>query len=149
MPIKYVRVNYMKYQSRKFPAAFFALLTLVAAFQSGCQSQTSTSGAGGAAQVVQAYLQARVQSDVDKMISLSCPAWEAQARVEAASFKSMKATLDNVACKDAATDNGVALVSCSGKIVTSYNGESRDWSVADKQFKVVQDRGDWRMCGYQ
>lgn len=131
----------MKQQSRIVLVALFGSLTLIAACQSG--------GGGSASQTVQSYLQARVQSDVDRMIGLACPAWEAQARVEAASFKSMKATLDNVACKDVGSDNGATLVACSGKIVTSYNGESRDWSVSDKQFKVVQDHGDWRMCGYR
>ena len=131
----------MKQQSRILFIALFGLVTLVVACQAG--------GGGAASQKVQSYLQARVQSDVDKMIGLSCASWEAQARVEAASFKSMKATLDNVACKEAGTDGAASLVACTGKIVTSYNGESRDWSVSDKQFKVVQDRGDWRMCGYK
>jgi hypothetical protein len=112
----------------------------------GCQS---AGNAGSAAQTVQAYLQARVQSDMDKMINLSCPAWEGQARIEAISFKSMKASLDGVSCKDASGDANQTLVACQGKIVTSYNGESRDWSVAERQYKVVQDRGEWRMCGYQ
>lgn len=131
----------MKQPSRLLISALVALATLVTACQSG--------GGGSAAQTVQSYLQARVQSDVDKMIGLSCAAWESQARVEAASFKSMKATLDNVSCKDAGADSNTTLVACTGKIVTSYNGESRDWSVSDRQFKVVQDRGDWRMCGYK
>jgi hypothetical protein len=104
---------------------------------------------GSASQTVQSYLQARVQGELDKMINLSCAEWEAQARVEATSFKSMKATLDGVSCKDAGTDGKFTLVSCQGKILTSYNGESREWSVAEHQFKVVQDRGEWRMCGYQ
>src|SRR4029453_13936978 len=46
---------------------------------------------GSASQTVQSYLQARVQGELDKMINLSCAEWEAQARVEATSFKSMKA----------------------------------------------------------
>ena len=131
----------MKQQLRILCIALFGLATLVAACQSG--------GSGSAVHTVQSYLQARVQGSVDTMIGLSCAAWEAQARIEAASFKSMKATLDNVACKDAGTDGSATLVACTGKIVTTYNGESRDWSVSDKQFKVVQDRGDWRMCGYK
>ena len=131
----------MKQQLRILFIALFGLATLVAACQSG--------GSGSAAQTVQSYLQARVQSNVDTMIGLSCASWEAQARIEAASFKSMKVTLDTIACKDAGTDGSATLVACTGKIVTTYNGESRDWSVSDKQFKVVQDRGDWRMCGYK
>ena len=90
-----------------------------------------------------------MQSDLNQMINLSCAEWEAQARVEATSFKSMQASLDGVTCKDAGADGKYTLVSCQGKIITSYNGESRDWSVAERQFKVVQDGGDWHMCGYQ
>ena len=105
--------------------------------------------AGSASQAVQAYLQARVQSDLDKMINLSCSDWESQARVEATSFKSMKANLDGVACQDSGTAGQYTLVSCKGKIVTSYNGESREWSLSEHPFRVIQDRGEWRMCGYQ
>jgi hypothetical protein len=112
-------------------------------------SNGNAGGGGSASQTVQAYLEARVQGDLDKMINLSCSAWEAQARVEAASFKSMKASLDGVACQDSGTSGQYSLVSCKGKIVTSYNGESRDWSVADHPYRVVKDGSDWRMCGYQ
>jgi hypothetical protein len=123
-------------------------------FLAACAMALVACGGGGtasgsASQTVQSYLQARVQGELDKMINLSCAEWEAQARVEATSFKSMKATLDGVSCKDTGTDGKFTLVSCQGKIVTSYNGESREWSVAEHQFKVVQDRGEWRMCGYQ
>ena len=110
-----------------------------------CASQPSGTAAGA----VQNYLQARVDKDVDAMIGLSCPDWEAQARVEAASFASMNAALDQVACSDVAADGATALVTCSGKIVTTYNGEQRDWPLEDFTFKVVDDDGEWRMCGYK
>ena len=120
-------------------------IVLVIATLAAC----SNNSAGGASKAVQAYLQARVQSDLDKMINLSCSDWEAQARVEATSFKSMKASLDGVACQDSGTSDQYTLVSCKGKIVTSYNGESREWSVADHPYRVLKDGGEWRMCGYQ
>ena len=129
----------------KNPLAQMLFMSLCCVTLLACQA----GAAGDPAQTVQSYLQARTQSDVDKMISLSCSAWEAQARIEAASFKSMKASLDGVTCKAAGASGGSTLVSCTGKIVTSYNGESRDWSVSDHQYKVVQDQGEWRMCGYQ
>lgn len=102
-----------------------------------------------AAQIVQTYLQARVQSDETQMINLSCADWEAQARVEAASFKSMNAKLDGVTCQVSSNDNSTAIVACQGKIVTAYNGETRDWPLADRQFKLVNQQGEWRMCGYK
>jgi hypothetical protein len=109
----------------------------------GCSHQAS------AAEAVETYLQARVQSDVDKMISLSCPDWEGQARIEASTFEALKAQLEGVTCQDASTDGATTLVACSGKIVTTYNGETREWSLEERQFKMVLDDGEWRMCGYQ
>ena len=131
-------------------ATYFVFITLCMITLLACSNGGAAGGAvGSASQTVQDYLQARVQSDLDKMIGLSCSDWEAQARVEATSFKSMKATLDGVSCQQSGTSGQYTIVSCKGKIVTSYNGESRDWSISDHPFRVVQDRGEWRMCGYQ
>ena len=119
------------------------LLLALAFFLTGCQS-----GQSGAASAIQKYLQARAASDVDQMTLLSCPAWEAQARIEAASFKAMNAKLDNVLCQVSGRDGGATLVTCSGHIVTTYQGEARQWTVGDHPFKVAQQDGEWRMCGY-
>ena len=122
---------------------FWAALGAAALLLAGCKSQAT------AADSIMAYLQARVQSDVDKMIGLSCPDWEAQARIEASTFKALKAQFDGVSCQDASTDGSTTLVSCKGKIVTTYNGETREWPLSDRQFKTVLEDGEWRMCGYQ
>jgi hypothetical protein len=83
------------------------------------------------------------------MIGLSCPDWEAQARIEASTFKALNAQLDGMSCEDSRADGNTTLVSCKGKIVTTYNGETREWSLSERQFKTVLDDGEWRMCGYQ
>ncbi len=108
-----------------------------------CQNSNS------AAQTVEAYLQARVQSDETRMINLSCADWEAEARTEAASFKSMNAKLDGVTCQNTGGDNTTATVACQGKIVTAYKGDTRDWPLAGREFKLVRQDGEWRMCGYK
>ena len=122
---------------------FWTALLIAGFLLAGCKSQAR------AADSIMAYLRARVQSDVDKMIGLSCPEWEAQARIEASTFKALNAQLDGVSCEDASTDGSTTLVSCQGKIVTTYNGETREWSLSERQFKTVLDDGEWRMCGYQ
>ena len=119
------------------------LALALAFFVAGCQG-----GQSRAASAIQQYLQARAASDVDQMTLLSCPAWEAQARVEAASFKSMNAKLEGVTCQVSGSDASGTLVTCQGKIVTTYQGEARQWNVGDHPFKVVQQDGEWRMCGY-
>lgn len=122
---------------------FWVTLLMAAFLLAGCKSQTS------AADSIMAYLQARVQSDVDKMIGLSCPEWEAQARIEASTFKALNAQLDGVSCSDVSADGATTLVSCTGKIVTTYNGETTEWPPSNGLFKTVLDDGEWRMCGYQ
>ena len=102
-----------------------------------------------AGKVVETYLQARAQSDETQMINLSCPDWEAQARTEAASFKSMNAKLDGVSCQTTSGDANTAAVTCQGKIVTAYNRDTRETPLAGRQFKLVHQDGEWRMCGYK
>ena len=114
-----------------------------------CSSDLCQSGdKDGAAGAIEKYLQARVKSDVNQMTLLSCPTWEAQARVEAVSFQSMNAQLEGVSCEAGAADASGTTVTCKGKIVTTYQGEAREWSVSDHPYLAVQQDGEWRMCGY-
>jgi hypothetical protein len=119
-----------------------ALLVVLAA----CSSAPDASSA---AKNVETYLQARTKSNVEQMISLSCSAWEPTARIEATSFQSMEAKLDGVACTTAGSEGSSATVMCTGKIVTSYNGESRDWRLDQRPFVSALEGGEWRMCGYK
>jgi hypothetical protein len=96
---------------------------------------------------VEAYLEARTTSDLNTMLTLSCAAWEAQAAVEATSFESMNAELQNMACQIAGEADGFTLVECSGVIATVYNGETREWDLGAFPFQLVQEDGEWRMCG--
>jgi hypothetical protein len=109
----------------------------------GCQG-----GEQGPDAAIEAYLAARAESNVDEMTLLSCPAWEGQARVEAASFEAMDARLEGVSCTAGAEGSDGTLVSCTGQIVTTYQGETREWSVAEHPFRAVMEDGEWRMCGY-
>ena len=122
---------------------FSLIAALIGLGLAACQKTDS------AAKTVEAYLQARAQSDETQMINLSCADWEADARTEAASFKSMNAKLDGVTCQTASSDSSTAIVTCQGKIVTSYNGDTRDWPQSGRQFKLVLQDGEWRMCGYK
>lgn len=110
-----------------------------------CQSAS----AADPAQVAQAYLSARAQSDASKMVGLSCAAWEAQAKVEASSFRALKARLDNVTCSTAAARDESSSVICQGRILTDYDGETRAFDVSARRYRLVREAGDWRMCGYE
>lgn len=119
--------------------ALLGMLMLFVLVVSGCAQGND------APAVVQAYLQARVESNVDKLRSLSCAANEAQAVKDADTFKAMNAVLQGVTCHTDGTDGDYTLVSCDGKIVTTYNGESREWAL--KRYRTIQEGGDWKICG--
>ncbi len=97
---------------------------------------------------LQAYLQAKVDSNLDSLLSLSCTAWEGQAIVEASSFESMNAELQGMACQEAGQDGAFTVVECEGTIVTVYNGETREWDLGAFPYRLLQEDGEWKMCGY-
>lgn len=100
------------------------------------------------AATVEAYLQAKVASDLDRMLGLSCAAWEGQAVIEATSFESMNAELDGMACRANGELDGAMRVECEGQITTVYNGETRQWDLGAFPYRLVQEDGEWKMCGY-
>jgi hypothetical protein len=144
MPVQLSRIWIQEQSMRRLAWHVSAGLILAALLLAGCGGASPEA----AADTIEAYLQARVESDVDRMTLLSCPDWEPQARVEAASFEAMNAVLEGVACQVASTSGDTALVDCQGKITTTYQGEAREWSVADHPYRAVRQEGEWRMCGY-
>jgi hypothetical protein len=106
------------------------------------------SGSGGGSDpsaAMMAYLQARVEADATKMQNLSCADWEAQAAIQAQSFRAMNAQLKDVTCTTGDKDGDFTLVTCGGKIITSYNGENREWELGS--YRMTQEDGEWKMCG--
>ncbi|HQV70273.1 MAG TPA: lipoprotein [Thermoflexales bacterium] len=106
-------------------------------------------GGASPAQVIEQYLKARAKPDVNQMIAVSCAAWEGNARTEAQSFQSLNTTLQDMKCSDASVSGDDASVSCTGKLLTAYNGETRERNLAERQFALKKEAGEWRMCGYK
>ena len=106
---------------------------------------SACSSGDDAAGTMQSYLAARAQADATRMQSLSCAAWESQALIQAQSFRSMNAELDGVMCHSIGAEGGYELVQCDGRILTSYNGENREWALGT--YRMIKEDGEWRMCG--
>ncbi len=120
------------------------LSVLLLSFLAGCSAPKN-----GAAQAVENYLQAMVAKDNTRITNYACASWEAQAQTEADSSAGVSAQIQGLACQVSGQDGSTTLVTCSGKIVASYNGENTDISLAARTYKAVQEGGEWRMCGYQ
>jgi len=123
------------------PLILFALfLSLLA----GCTSKQN-----GPAQAVEGYFKAMVAQDKTQITGFACASWEAQAQVDADAFAGVTAVLQDLACQVSGTDGNTTLVTCTGKIVASYNGENREFPLDGRTYQAIQESGEWRMCGYQ
>lgn len=131
----------------KSPALRYLLLVLIlASIATACNG---TGGVGDAPTAVEGYFRALVDKDENKMINHSCAAWEAQAKQELIAFAAVELTLEDLTCKQAGQENDTILVSCSGAMIANYGAEILQIDVAERNYRVVQERGEWRMCGYQ
>lgn len=118
--------------------------TLFLFILAGCASKQTS-----AAYTTQAYINALVSKDATMLSNLSCAAWEADAKTELDSFGAVTARLADLSCKEAGKDGNFTLVACTGKIIANYNGEDQTINLADRTYKVIQEGGNWRMCGYR
>jgi hypothetical protein len=117
-----------------------ALLALAA-----CSSQ----GAGGAAGAIEAYIRALVEKDADRLSTLSCAAWEADAQLELESFGAVTAELEGPECEESGEEADMTLVSCQGKITANYGAEVLELNLGDQTYQAAFENGEWRMCGYR
>ena len=130
------------------PAPTATLQASVTATQPATTGPTATPTPDPAVEVVLAYLTARTKADVDEVTPLVCRPWRSAAITEAISFRSMNAKLEDVACTANGSSGEYTLVGCTGKMVTTYGGETRDWDLSSFIYQTLPEDGVWKMCGY-
>jgi hypothetical protein len=96
---------------------------------------------------VEDYLNALVTKDADRLSTLSCGDWEDGALLELDSFQAVTARLEGVACEQTGTDGNTALVLCNGKIIATYDTEDQELDLSVRTYQVVQEGGEWLVCG--
>ena len=100
------------------------------------------------AQTVELYFQALVEKDQEHLVNLSCSEWEETALLTLDSFSNVEATLFDVVCQTIDDDSTTAKVTCEGAISATYDGEAREFPLSGQNYLVIQEGGEWRMCGY-
>ena len=96
---------------------------------------------------VENYLNALVEKDADRLSTLSCGEWEEDALLELDSFQAVDVRLEGMACEQTGTDGATALVLCSGNIIATYDNEDQELDLSTRTYQVVQEGGDWLVCG--
>ena len=122
----------------------FVYIIGLAILLSACGSSTSSSPAVGA---VEGYVNAIIANDADKLSALSCADWESDALIELDSLQAVTSTLEGFACQETGTDGDMTLVHCDGKMILSYNGENQELDLSTRTYQVVEQGGDWLVCG--
>lgn len=109
-------------------------------------------GCGGpepsASEPVEAYLQAVVDQDADRISTLVCSDWADSAMLEMDAFMGVEATLKDVSCTELEIIGEYASVLCSGSIVATYNNEQQEFSLEGREYSLVKEGGEWLVCGY-
>jgi hypothetical protein len=115
----------------------FYIVILIFIF-SACASES-----GDPAQVVEQYLQAKVERDEAVLRQLLCLPMEADFSREAASFSSVTdVTIEAMKCQRVGDSDSVQ---CSGEIVAVYGTENTSFPLTS--YRVVQEDGEWKWCG--
>lgn len=118
----------------------FFMVTLIV---SACGANDS-----GASQTVEAYVTALASKDEAGLISNSCAAWEESALLELDSLELVEVSLANgIECQETGTDGDKTLVNCTGKLQMSYGGEPQELDFSKITYEVVNENGNWLVCG--
>ncbi len=128
---------------RKFAPIVF-LMCMVALLFSACGRAIDP-----AAKAVEDYLTALVNKDGNTLSVLSCADWESNALLELDSLQAVTTRLENLACTAAGTDGTTTQVNCQGKIIATYNNENTELDLSARTYQVVQQGGEYLVCGYK
>jgi outer membrane lipoprotein-sorting protein len=126
----------------------FSLILLIV-FTSLAVSACASNNDNAPVRAVEAYLNALVEKDANRLTTLACGEWEEEALLELDSFQAVSARLEGLACEQTGTDGDTALVLCNGNIVATYNNEDQQLDLSVRTYQVVQEGGEWLVCGTQ
>lgn len=127
--------------------AFLTVLLLSMLLLSACTGGrgANTSPAVGA---LESYLQALVDKDEARLISLTCPDWELNALLEYDAFQAVRTELSDLTCQETGSVEGAVQVHCQGKILATYSEEVQEFNLGERTYHMVQSGADWQVCGY-
>jgi len=124
------------------------LLPIFLVILSGMVLAACASGSTDApVKAVENYLNALVNKQSDLMPTLVCGEWEQDAMIELDSFQAVTPRLEDLSCLQSGTDGDIALVHCTGNIVMTYNNEDQMLDLSTRTYQVVEQSGDWLVCG--
>jgi hypothetical protein len=127
---------------RKLSSLLFVVL-IASLLLSACSSSNNDAPA----RAVEDYWNAIASKDAERLPTLVCGDWEEDAFTVLDSLQAVDARLEDTSCNQTGTDGDTALVKCTGKMVLTYNTEDQEIDLSVFTYEVVQESGDWLVCG--
>jgi hypothetical protein len=95
-------------------------------------------------------LGALVEKDASRLSSLSCADWESTALLELDSLQAVETRLEGLTCSAIAEEtDGTFSVSCTGKLLATYNGEDQEIDLSSNTYIVIEQGGEYLVCGHR
>ena len=88
-----------------------------------------------------------VAKDAERLPTLVCGSYEEQALTVLDSLQAVSARLEGVACNQTGTDGDTALINCTGKMMLTYDTEDQEIDLSLLTYEVVEEGGEWLVCG--
>jgi hypothetical protein len=120
------------------------LVFIIVMLLSACGKTTNP-----AVKAVEGYLHALVNKDATSLSSLSCADWEANALLELDALQAVTTRLDGLTCAVTGTSGTTTDITCQGKIIATYNNEDQQLDLSVRTYQVVQQGGEYLVCGYK
>ncbi|MBC8507250.1 MAG: hypothetical protein ISR58_21465 [Anaerolineales bacterium] len=108
-------------------------------------------GSGSAPEkAVENYIQAIIEKDATQLSTITCKDWEFDALMMLDAFQAVSTELEGLSCQETGTTpDGLAVVSCTGKIIASYDGEIQEFDLSIQDYLLENANGEWLVCGMQ
>lgn len=126
---------------RAYKTLFFFLISLV--LLASCAANEPQVA------VVEAYLEGIVSQDDIAVTNFSCSDWEFDALLELDSFLAVSPQLKDLQCAVTGSDEQSTFVNCTGAIIATYNDEQQELDLSIRTYRVIEEAGEWVVCGYQ
>jgi hypothetical protein len=119
-----------------------SILILTGTLLASCASNTDAP-----AQAVETYWNTVVAKDAERLPTLVCGDYEEDALTTLDSLQAVNARLENFSCTQTGTDGDTTLVNCTGNLVLTYDTEDQQIDLSTFTYKVIEQDGDWLVCG--
>jgi hypothetical protein len=110
-------------------------------------SASCASSSDAPAKAVEEYWSVIAAKEADRLPTLVCGDWEDDAITVLDSLQAVSARLEEVSCSQTGTDGETALVDCVGKMILTYDTEDQEIDLSVFTYEVVEEGGDWLVCG--